>query len=367
MVVASATPPAAAGRTRQHPPYKEMIVAAVKAIKDKRGSSAQAISKFIRGTYADLPLKHSAILKRHLRRLKKRGVLFMVRHSYKLTDALDGEIPPNGEKRRPGRPRKVALAVEGKKRKPGRPRKSNGEDAKSDSGAAVPKRKPGRPRKDADAGVTPKRKPGRPRKGDPMAAPVRSTLPKSSLATTSSGEKRKRGRPPKTSTEAALSGEKLTLFGSSFASAAATSSKEKKKPGRPPKSSSEAAQPQANLNPFALPNAPVAGASPSGKRKRGRPQKFSSDKIQSRDSLAEPAKASATGDAPVDAKRKPGRPPGSTTKKPNETGSKKLGRPKKHDVPAFILEGTSTAASSPKRRGRPPKKTDLEPPTPTVN
>lgn len=333
----------------------QMIVAAVKALKDKRGSSAQAIGKFIRGTYSDLPLKHGAILKRHLRRLKKRGVLFMVRHSYKLTAAVAGEIPPNGEKRRPGRPRKVVLAGEGEGRKPGRPRTSNGEDAKSDSGAAAPKRKPGRPRKATDAGVTPdslasapapKRKPGRPRKGDPMAAPVLSAPPKSSLGTTNSGEKRKRGRPPKASTEAAQSGENPTLFVPPFASAAATSSKEKRKPGRPPKSPSDAA---VKPKPFPLPNAP------GGKRKRGRPQKLSSDKIQSRES-------SSTVDAPVAAKRKPGRPPGSTTKKPNETG-----RPKKQDIPAPIVEGTSTAASSPKRRGRPPKKTDLEPPTVKVN
>lgn len=354
----------------------QMIVAAVKALKDKHGSSAQAISKFIRGTYSDLPLKHGTILKRYLRRLKKRGVLFMVRHSYKLADAVAGEIPPNGEKRRPGRPRKVVLAVEGEKRKPGRPRTSNAEDAKSNPSAAVPKRKPGRPRKAVDAGGTPdslasssapKRKPGRPKKGDPMIASVLSAPRKSSLGTISSGEKRKRGRPPKASTEAAQSSETLTFFGQPFASAAATSSKQKRKPGRPPKSSSDATQPDAKLKPFPLPNAPVASAAPSGKRKRGRPQKLSSDKIESRDSPAEPSKASATGDAPVAAKRKPGRPPGSTTKKPNETGSKKLGRPKKQDIPAPLVEGTSTAAaSSPKRRGRPPKKTDLEPPTPKV-
>ncbi|XP_042393800.1 histone H1-like [Zingiber officinale] len=374
MVVASATPPAAtatASHSLQHPPYKGMIVAAVKALKDKQGSSAQAISKFMRSTYSDLPLKHGAILKRQLRRLKKRGVLLMVRHSYKLASAVDGGIPVKGEKRRPGRPRKVSPAAEGERRKPGRPRKSNAEDSKSDSGASVPKRKPGRPRKSADVAnasdslvsvPTPKRKPGRPRKGT-IAAPVllvkrkRGRPPKSSLAAANPDE-RNWSQPP---AEAAQSGENQILGGPPLASAASASPKDKRKSGRPPKSSSDPSQSAAKLKLFPAPNEPVAGAESSGKRKRGRPRKFSYHAILSGESPAEPPKDAATSGGSPSAKRKPGRPPGSISKKPNETGSQKRGRPKKHDIPMPTVEGPDTAALSIKRRGRPPKKKDLEP------
>ncbi|KAJ8504128.1 hypothetical protein OPV22_005014 [Ensete ventricosum] len=247
MVVASATPPpATAGRQRQHPPYKEMIVRAIESLKEKRGSSARAIGKFIRDTYSDLPGSHAALLKHHLRRLRIQGGLRMVKKSYKIS-ASGPESPAAGEKRKRGPPPKTAeaAAVDGK-RKRGRPPKVNEAATAWGSGATVstPKRRPGRPPK-AGAEASPvvqKRKPGRPSKASLASAQAGETRkrggpPKASVAATQSGGTRKRGRPPK-------------------AAARDPSFAVKRKPGRPPGSGA---------------STPKPGETPQ--KRRGRPKK----------------------------------------------------------------------------------------------
>lgn len=67
-----------------HPPYSEMIVAAIAALQDKDGSSRQAIAKYIEKEYASLPPTHSSLLTHHLKRMKNEGELMMVKHSYML-------------------------------------------------------------------------------------------------------------------------------------------------------------------------------------------------------------------------------------------------------------------------------------------
>ncbi|KAJ0463042.1 putative linker histone H1/H5, domain H15, AT hook, DNA-binding protein [Helianthus annuus] len=110
-----------------HPPYAEMITAAITALKDKDGSSRQAISKYIEKEFAHLPPTHSTLLTHHLKRLKNLGQLVMVKHSYMLasrsaefvdfsgnvTDAsfasggFNSENSGSGSKRKPGRPPKL--------------------------------------------------------------------------------------------------------------------------------------------------------------------------------------------------------------------------------------------------------------------
>ncbi|MFS8006964.1 putative linker histone H1/H5, domain H15, AT hook, DNA-binding protein [Helianthus anomalus] len=114
-----------------HPPYAEMITAAITALKDKDGSSRQAISKYIEKEFAHLPPTHSTLLTHHLKRLKNLGQLVMVKHSYMLasrsaefvdfsgnvTDASfasggfnsenSGSVSISGSKRKPGRPPKL--------------------------------------------------------------------------------------------------------------------------------------------------------------------------------------------------------------------------------------------------------------------
>ncbi|KAK1406548.1 hypothetical protein QVD17_41959 [Tagetes erecta] len=85
------SPPATANHA--HPPYAEMIIAAITALKDRDGSSRQAISKYIEKEFANLPPTHSTLLTHHLKRLKNLGQLVMVKHSYMLPRSAHFQPP----------------------------------------------------------------------------------------------------------------------------------------------------------------------------------------------------------------------------------------------------------------------------------
>ncbi|WOL16132.1 HMG-Y-related protein A-like [Canna indica] len=409
MVVASATPPpAGAGRIRQYPPYKEMIVRAVETLKEKRGSSSRSINKFIRDNYSDLPTRHAALLKRHLRRLKEQGVLHRVKNSYKLpvtakAGTKDAAVSEAGEKRKPGRPPKEAAAAAAK-------------PILSLAGVAAPaaseKRKPGRPSKQAAAAAakpipsladpagSEKRKPGRPPKIATDAA--------ASAVAGGGGGTRKRGRPPKSNADSNASGSGAGMMiternpqrpphsGSEVARSserkkrgrpAAAQFDGKQKPGPPPKESAMASQTIEKRKPGRPPQGSVAAAQSTVKRKPGRPPKTSFVTAEStkkeelgqsskapapagqsseRRKPGRPPKAATTGASPS-AKRKPGRPPGSviSTLKLKEIVIKKRGRPKKmQGIPSLdnMAEVTETLVVVVKKRGRPPKKTVPETP-----
>ncbi|KAK8960330.1 hypothetical protein KSP40_PGU015227 [Platanthera guangdongensis] len=109
-VAASPSPGAAAGssfaaKSNEHPPYKDMIVSAIEALKDRKGSSRKAIFKYIADNYTGLPSTHAALLTHHLRRLRHKGDLTMFKHSFKLSDSSAGV---GSKKRGRGRPPKSA-------------------------------------------------------------------------------------------------------------------------------------------------------------------------------------------------------------------------------------------------------------------
>ncbi|EHA8587332.1 HMG-Y-related protein A [Cocos nucifera] len=257
---ASASPgnAAATGRYRQHPPYKEMILNAIGTLKERGGSSRRAISKFIGDTYSDLPPTHSALLGHHLRRLKNKGVLRMVKNSYKLSATVK-PVSPNASPAPAPRPR-------------GRPPKK--------LPAPPPKQKPKSKAKANAAPTLAKRKPGRP----PKAAKV---------APAAAGEKRKRGRPPKSATPSVLPKR------SNPVKARAAAPDGKRKPGRPRKNTTVAA---------AVPNVNAAPSGERPKRGRGRPKKAAAP------SLPKPAKksqekAAGADEAAVPVVKRRGRPP----------------------------------------------------------
>ncbi|KAL0425333.1 UNVERIFIED_CONTAM: Histone H1 [Sesamum radiatum] len=114
---AAANPTPAQTPAHSHPPYAEMITAAISALKERDGSSKRAIAKYIETHYANLPPTHSALLTHHLKRLKINGQVLMVKHSYKLprsapvavngaVNAVSADPASAGPKRRPGRPPK---------------------------------------------------------------------------------------------------------------------------------------------------------------------------------------------------------------------------------------------------------------------
>ncbi|EEF27887.1 histone h1/h5, putative [Ricinus communis] len=85
---ANATAPTVA-QSFNHPPYTDMIYAAITALKERDGSSKRAIAKYIERVYPGLPPTHSALLTHHLKRLKNTGLLVMVKKSYKLPRSDD--------------------------------------------------------------------------------------------------------------------------------------------------------------------------------------------------------------------------------------------------------------------------------------
>ncbi|GJY68381.1 histone H5, AT hook-like protein [Tanacetum coccineum] len=80
-----------------HPPYNEMIRSAIVGLKDKDGSSRQAISKFIEKEFGhtNLPPTNSVMLTHHLKRMREEGQLVMVKHSYMLPPSA-GSVAYNG-------------------------------------------------------------------------------------------------------------------------------------------------------------------------------------------------------------------------------------------------------------------------------
>ncbi|KAF5730316.1 histone H1.2-like [Tripterygium wilfordii] len=276
-----------------HPPYAEMIHTAITALKERDGSSKRAIAKYIERAYTDLPPTHSALLTHHLKRLKLKGLLVMVKKSYKLPRS----DPPPGN----SNPVPDSSSPPGAKRGRGRPPKpkpigpSNGyfdtqpninaqpdinaqptTDAQPtaidslpssnmllqlqpvlvsvglvDEPAATVRRGPGRPRKSGVVGQVgglgvAKRGRGRPPGSGPKMAPGRPRKPKSVTAVL--GPKRGPGRPPKTvvvpyasplpsPVKARGRPKKFAEGGEMMAGLAAEGGEiePRKRPGRPPK------------------------------------------------------------------------------------------------------------------------------------
>ncbi|KAI0529498.1 hypothetical protein KFK09_002050 [Dendrobium nobile] len=115
-----------------HPPYDDMILRAIEALKGRKGSSWYAISKYISDNYSDLPPTHATLLTDHLRQLHSKGVIRMLKLCYKLEDGSRklGRPPKSvssGEPRKRGRPPKLLSDVSAtNKGKPGRPPKGTG-------------------------------------------------------------------------------------------------------------------------------------------------------------------------------------------------------------------------------------------------
>ena len=70
-----------------HPPYVTMIAAAIKALKERTGSSSKAIAKYIGATYK-VPTGFEKTLAQQLKRLAAAGKLVRVKASFKLSDEL---------------------------------------------------------------------------------------------------------------------------------------------------------------------------------------------------------------------------------------------------------------------------------------
>ncbi|KAL6651243.1 hypothetical protein ACP70R_010168 [Stipagrostis hirtigluma subsp. patula] len=84
----AAKPKAAAAAGSSHPPYFEMIKEAISALKERTGSSAHAIAKYMEEKHgASLPANYKKMLSIQLRGFAAKGKLVKVKASYKLSDA----------------------------------------------------------------------------------------------------------------------------------------------------------------------------------------------------------------------------------------------------------------------------------------
>lgn len=87
-----------------------MITSAIVAMKEKDGSSRQAIGKYIESEYKNLSPNHATLLTQQIRKMKNQGQLIMNKHSYMLSGFGHGQSSVQGSvvtKRRPGRPPKI--------------------------------------------------------------------------------------------------------------------------------------------------------------------------------------------------------------------------------------------------------------------
>lgn len=216
-----------------------MIIKAIVDLNERKGSSSRAIAKYIDATFSNLPHSHAALLVHHLRRLKKKGVLQMVKHSYKL-------------------PKKASTKTDAPKRGPGRPPKPK----PSAGDAGLVKRGRGRPRKDPSV---PKEAPRKPKVGRPRKAPLAA----------GAAAPRPRGRPPKKAKADGFSGAAAAPAAIVVPLATSPDATPPKVRGRPKKvkpDGAKAAADKKEKRPRGRPK--KEGVAPSSeKRPRGRPKK----------------------------------------------------------------------------------------------
>ncbi|KAI3502542.1 hypothetical protein L1887_30673 [Cichorium endivia] len=75
-------------QTPSHPPYAAMIHKAILELNEKRGSSEESISKYIKQEHADLPWAHSTLLKHHLEKLcDRKEISITLKQRYLLPNA----------------------------------------------------------------------------------------------------------------------------------------------------------------------------------------------------------------------------------------------------------------------------------------
>merc|ERR1712144_94588 len=99
-----------------HPPYEKMVKAALVALKDRTGSSTQAIAKYMKANY-DLPENFAKSLSRFLKKFVESGKLVKVKASYKL-GSLKTEPKPKKKT-----PKKTTAPKKKVAKKPKKPKK----------------------------------------------------------------------------------------------------------------------------------------------------------------------------------------------------------------------------------------------------
>ncbi|KAL5573864.1 hypothetical protein UlMin_023461 [Ulmus minor] len=163
------------------PPYSQMIIDAIEALNEKKGSNKSTISKHIESTHGNLPAGHSTLLSHHLNKMKENGELVFWKNNYSKPDP---NAPPRRGRGRPPKPR----------------------DLQQPASLPTPVRSRGRPPKDPNATPKPpKVKVSSGESGRPRGRPRKMARPTGGLAVsdtkttavTAASTGKPRGRPPK--------------------------------------------------------------------------------------------------------------------------------------------------------------------------
>merc|ERR1739849_35820 len=105
-----------------HPPYEKMVKAALVALKDRTGSSTQAIAKYMKANY-DLPENFAKSLSRFLKKFVESGKLVKVKASYKLGSLKTEPKPKKKKVVKKKAPKKTTAPKKKVAKKPKKPKK----------------------------------------------------------------------------------------------------------------------------------------------------------------------------------------------------------------------------------------------------
>merc|ERR1712038_495335 len=92
----------------EHPPTASMVKAAIKALKERNGSSLPAIKKYIAANYKYDVVKNARFINKALKKMSEDGVLTKVKGSFKLSAKAKEEKKPKSPKKKAAKPKKEA-------------------------------------------------------------------------------------------------------------------------------------------------------------------------------------------------------------------------------------------------------------------
>jgi len=121
-----------------HPPTSSMVVAAIKALKERGGSSLPAIKKYIAANYKVDVVKLSPFIRKALKKGVEKKTLVQVKASYKLGKVEKPKKPKKPKKKKAKKPKAKKVK---KVKTPKKAKKPAAKKAKSPKKAAKPKAK----------------------------------------------------------------------------------------------------------------------------------------------------------------------------------------------------------------------------------
>ncbi len=137
-----------------HPPTSQMVNAAIRNLKERKGSSLAAIKKYIAANYKVDVAKLAPFIRKYLKKAVADGKLIQAKGtgaagSFKLAAKAKEEKPKKAKKPKAKKPKKAKTPKKAKKPKAKKPKAKKPKKAKSPKKAAKPKKAKKSPKKAA--------------------------------------------------------------------------------------------------------------------------------------------------------------------------------------------------------------------------